>query len=38
VFLVDDADYLAPVLAEDGYRFHILAHEIGLPSNVSFAK
>jgi putative transposase len=26
VFLVDDADYLAPVLAEDGYRFHILAH------------
>lgn len=23
--LVDDADYLAPVLAEDGYRFQILA-------------
>ncbi|AUX09883.1 transposase [Halalkaliarchaeum desulfuricum] len=26
IFLVDDADYLAPVLAEDGYRFRILAH------------
>ena len=26
LFLVDDADYLAPVLAEDGYRFQILAH------------
>ena len=26
VFLVDDADYLAPVLAEDGYRFQVLAH------------
>jgi len=26
VFLVDDADYLGPVLAEDGYRFRILAH------------
>ena len=25
-FLVDDADYLAPVLADDGYRFQILAH------------
>jgi len=26
VFLVDDADYLGPVLAEDGYRFQVLAH------------
>ena len=26
VFLVDDADYLEPVLAEDGYRFQVLAH------------
>ena len=26
VFLVDDADHLVPVLAEDGYRFHILTH------------
>ncbi|MEF8975897.1 MAG: IS6 family transposase [Halapricum sp.] len=26
VFLVDDADYLGPVRAEDGYRFRILAH------------
>ena len=26
VFLVDDADYLGPVLAEDGYRFQTLAH------------
>jgi transposase-like protein len=26
LFLVDDADYLSPVLAEDGYRFQILAH------------
>jgi len=26
VFLVDDADYLAPVLAEDGYRFQVFAH------------
>jgi putative transposase len=26
LFLVDDADYLGPVLAEDGYRFQILAH------------
>jgi hypothetical protein len=26
VFLVDDADYLGPLLAEDGYRFRILAH------------
>ena len=25
-FLVDDASYLGPVLAEDGYRFHRLAH------------
>ena len=25
-FLVDNASYLGPVLAEDGYRFHILAH------------
>jgi putative transposase len=25
-FLVDDADYLGPVLAEDGYRFQILRH------------
>ena len=26
MFLVDDADYLGPVLAEDGYRFQTLAH------------
>jgi transposase-like protein len=26
LFLVDDANYLGPVLAEDGYRFQILAH------------
>jgi transposase-like protein len=26
LFLVDDADYLSPVLAEDGYQFQILAH------------
>ena len=26
VFLVDDADYLSPVLAADGYRFQILSH------------
>ena len=25
-FLVDDADYLGPVLAEDGYRFQIIQH------------
>ena len=26
LFLVDDAEYLEPVLAEDGYRFQVLAH------------
>jgi len=26
VFLVDDADYLGPVLAEDSYRFQTLTH------------
>jgi len=26
LFLVDDADHLEPVLAEDGYRFQILTH------------
>jgi putative transposase len=26
VFLVDDADYLGPVLAEDGYRFRVVAY------------
>ena len=26
LFLVDDADYLGPVLAKDGYRFQTLAH------------
>jgi len=26
VFLVDDADYLGPVLAEDGYRFQMVPH------------
>ncbi|MEF8800863.1 MAG: DDE-type integrase/transposase/recombinase [Halolamina sp.] len=26
VFLVDDTDYLGPVLAEDGYRFRIIEH------------
>ena len=26
VFLVNDADYLAPVLAKDGYRFQVLTH------------
>jgi len=25
-FLVDDADYLGPVLAEDGYRFRVIRH------------
>jgi len=25
-FLIDDADYLAPVLAEDGYRFQVIQH------------
>ena len=25
-FLVDDADYLGPVLAEDGYRFQAISH------------
>ena len=25
-FLVDDADYLGPVLAEDGYRFQVISH------------
>ena len=25
-FLVDDADYFGPVLAEDGYRFQIIQH------------
>ncbi len=25
-FLVDDADYLGPVLAEDGYRFQVIRH------------
>ncbi|WP_134672528.1 IS6 family transposase [Halorussus marinus] len=26
LFLVDDADYLGPVLAEDGYRFQVVSH------------
>ena len=26
LFLVDDADYLGPVLAEDGYRFQVIPH------------
>jgi len=26
-FLVDDADYLGWVLAEDGYRFQVIRHE-----------
>ncbi|WP_241658400.1 hypothetical protein [Halorubrum sp. BOL3-1] len=26
-FLVDDADYLGPVLAEDDYRFRVIRHE-----------
>ena len=26
VFLVDDANYLGPVLAEDGYEYHVLKH------------
>jgi transposase-like protein len=26
LFLVDDADYLGPVLAEDGYRFQVISH------------
>jgi len=26
LFLVDDADYLGPVLAEDGYRFQVIQH------------
>ena len=25
-FLVDDADYLGSVLAEDGYRFQVIQH------------
>ena len=25
-FLIDDADYLGPVLAEDGYRFQVIRH------------
>jgi len=25
-FLVDDADYLGSVLAEDGYRFQVMRH------------
>ncbi|CDK40720.1 transposase [Halorubrum sp. AJ67] len=25
-FLVDDADYLGPILAEDGYRFRVIRH------------
>jgi len=28
LFLVDDADYLGPVLAEGGYRFQVIAHGI----------
>ena len=27
VFLVDDADYLGPVLAEDGYEYQVPAHD-----------
>jgi len=27
LFLVDDANYLGPVLAEDGYRFQVISHE-----------
>ncbi|MFT4911039.1 MAG: putative transposase [Natronomonas sp.] len=27
LFLVDDADYLGPVLAETGHRFRIISHE-----------
>jgi transposase-like protein len=26
LFLVDDADYLGPVLGEDGYRFQVISH------------
>ena len=26
MFLVDNADYLGPVLAEDGYEYQVLAH------------
>ena len=26
LFLVDNADYLGPVLAEDGYRFQVISH------------
>jgi len=26
LFLVDDANYLGPVLAEDGYRFQVISH------------
>jgi len=26
LFLIDDANYLGPVLAKDGYRFQTLAH------------
>ncbi len=36
--LVDDADYLGSVLAEDGYRFQSFNMEIGMPSNVFFGK
>jgi hypothetical protein len=25
-FLVDDAEYLGPILDEDGYRFQMLSH------------
>jgi len=37
-FLVDDADYLGPVPAEDGYRFRIIRHGNRTQLNVSFGK
>jgi len=37
-FLVDDADYLGSVLAEDGIDFKSFNMEIGMPSNVCFEK
>ena len=36
--LVDDAEYLGPVLAEDGYRFQVISHGNWNPSNVSFVR
>ena len=37
-FLVDDASYLGPIPAEDGYRFQTLAHGNQSAVEVSFER